>query len=90
MPEHSPEPWEWRRGEVSNADNSNQQWAEGSLGKIVGADGIEVCSFGYASSIIPADGNEPTEANRRRIIACVNACKGISTETLEKEDRTIQ
>jgi hypothetical protein len=37
------------------------------------------------ASIDWGDDPEVTEANARRIVACVNACRGLSTESLEKD-----
>lgn len=37
------------------------------------------------SDVIDPVTQEPSEANARRIVACVNACAGISTESLEGE-----
>lgn len=43
--------------------------------EVFGADGYQVMRFnGYGST---------DQANARRIVACVNACEGIGTETLE-------
>ena len=54
-----------------------------------------------AATLLDADGNDTilrgdyqdwwvTKADARRIVACVNACKGIATETLETlEDKTL-
>ena len=45
------------------------------------------CVVDSTDKLIVADyyeDRDQAEANARRIVACVNACKGISTETLEQ------
>lgn len=52
----------------------------------VESDGLSITMAGQvvASSIGPDyAGNEEKKANARRIVACVNACEGISTEDLQ-------
>jgi hypothetical protein len=71
MAEHTPEPW--------RAIDTQGIWA----GCIAAGDDDEVCDM-----IVPPmdDDEKATEianANARRIVACVNACVGIETETLE-------
>ena len=53
----------------------------------------DICHFGTLSSVVSGDKSvaevtgetlEEQEANLERIIACVNACKGIKTEALNK------
>lgn len=41
--------------------------------------------YGGDGLIVSSEDTEITEANARRIVACVNACAGISTEQLEMD-----
>lgn len=66
---HTPEPWE----HTGNGD------IQGREDNGYGAGNVDICSV-YLRTV---EGR--TEANARRIVACVNACVGISTDTLEKE-----
>lgn len=58
-----------------------EPWVENADGSVNGADGKPVFSP------VPAPHNqrsvEVRNANRKRIVACVNACAGLPTETLE-------
>lgn len=68
MSEHSPEPW------VANECGADEfficeESPPGETGK----------DTGWGKQIGEVDG----KANARRIVACVNACKGFSTEELE-------
>ena len=72
---HSPEPWSKYEGEP---------WGKGYHGyfKIVDADGHHVATV-LTNTV---DGKEVVgyDLNAHRIVACVNACHGISTEQLAK------
>lgn len=48
---------------------------------IFGSDGFGIA--GVSRNAFHIDDPDTTEANARRIVACVNACKGIGTDTLE-------
>jgi len=50
------------------------QFADGYCGEIIAANGEVVCAFI----------DEPSEADARRLVACWNACEGLSTEALER------
>lgn len=63
---HTPEPWE----HIGNGD------IQGREDNGYGAGNVDVCSV-YMRTV---EGR--SEANARRIVACVNACAGISTENL--------
>lgn len=61
--------------------HSNGPWHVGGDGTIIyGKDG-----WGVASATVFHVRQEPvtSQANARRIVACVNACEGLSTERLE-------
>lgn len=45
----------------------------GYCGELLRANGTSLCSFA----------DEPTEDDARRLVACWNACEGVSTENLE-------
>ena len=72
-PAHTPEPW----GYVENLSGSENHKGF----RLHGA------SNWYFAEVYPVD-EDGTEgrANARRIVACVNACKGIPTEKLESGD----
>lgn len=63
-------------------------WQMGRHENIVAvADGRPIANTKGYFSTINADGVvAENEANARRIVACVNACAGIETETLEKTE----
>lgn len=72
----------------SASEHTPEPWAIGAPPpngeQTVGnADGlmVAVCTSGYSVSPI---------ANARRIVACVNACKGVRTETLEHVPLTLK
>jgi len=80
--EHTKEPWSYKRTHGA----SNDYWyvildrnMRGPIFEIGGKD--ETGQIGEAKHLI-TDQSE-IEANARRIVACVNACAGISTEVLE-------
>lgn len=76
MSEHTKEPWE-----CGDPIGARRLWpttyihAAGPTGRHVATTG------GYSDSTEP-NTLEINEANARRIVACVNACKGIPTESL--------
>lgn len=67
MSRHTPEPWRY----VKDKDGGNTAFL------IENADGIMWNIAGTFSTF------DDDEANARRIVACVNACAGLSTELLE-------
>lgn len=82
MIEHTKEPWRIGKRKNNYKIDGNKKEMEilTRLGKV----SFEALSIGvdYAQiAIIPLD--ESNESNARRIVACVNACAGISTEDLE-------
>lgn len=57
-----------------------EPWSVSALGNGIHAGDISICQFYNRSGT-----DFPNfEANSRRIVACVNACEGLSTERLEK------
>ena len=69
---HTPEPW---RVELRNEPL-------GDTGDYEGV--VEILSGSAQRPIIQFwDESEESEANARRIVACVNACEGMDTESLE-------
>jgi hypothetical protein len=72
MSEHTKEPWElWESGDAS----PHQIFTRAEL------DQIEIHHYGFTDP----DGSIAAEqlANARRIVACVNACRGLPTKELE-------
>lgn len=67
---HTPEPWEV---DVANAED--ECWAVAAAVDPKGASLVAICASGA---------DKPNQANARRIVACVNACKDWDTETLEQ------
>jgi hypothetical protein len=65
---HTPEPWELSENGLSIFGPPPDEW---------GITWLHLYSGGGIS-------DEEQRANARRIVACVNACKGISTEELER------
>jgi hypothetical protein len=81
---HSPEPWQAARLDVSGADEFKAYTArcidEGSPGDFY----IVLVQKPDGPADACHTGNGPASAaNARRIVACVNACAGLSTEALE-------
>lgn len=70
--EHTPEPWEWSKHKF------NSPPFEGTLEQECGI----YPPLGESGPVAIASG----EANARRIVACVNACAGLSTGFLEQID----
>jgi hypothetical protein len=67
---HSQEPWRWEAWPIPNT----------------GEDGFALLASGGYGVLWVDLSNSPQETNphnARRIVACVNACEGISTEALE-------
>lgn len=58
------------------SEHTKEPWRHVGQGDIVGANDDDVCAVYFHSQ-------RPVDANARRIVACVNACAGISTEKLE-------
>lgn len=56
--------------------HTKEPWVFGTHGQIIGSDG-------KGDTVCLMIGDEIVEANARRIVACVNACAGISTAALE-------
>jgi hypothetical protein len=74
MNEHTKEPWElWESGDAS----PHQIFTRAEL------DQIEIHHYGFTDP----DGSIAAEqlANARRIVACVNACRGLPTKELEEK-----
>lgn len=67
MDKHSPEPW--------SVPIDEEGWLEFFSG-----DGKRVMSF---PDFLAHGGSKPSVADAERIVACVNACRGFSTEALE-------
>lgn len=65
--QHTPEPWHIAQGVVTVYRN-DEEWGVRAI-----KHGMDECCLFY----------EDDDANARRIIACVNACAGISVEALE-------
>ena len=57
-------------------EHTKEPWVFGSRGQIIG-------SAGRGDTVCIMIDEEIIEANSRRIVACVNACAGLSTEDLE-------
>lgn len=71
---HTKEPWFVEGG--YSRDRDDKKW-----------DQFSVCDASDAIATTTGLGND--EANARRIVACVNACAGYSTDDLEKYGRWI-
>jgi hypothetical protein len=72
---HVPAPWE------VCMDPKNDTWYRGqTIGAANESDGRRICDVWSLGDVEPGS---IAEANARRIVACVNACEGISTESLE-------
>jgi len=69
--EHTPEPWKINR--------------QGICLDGVGIDTEDDSVVEVACSDCTGDDERLSEVNARRIVACVNACRGIPTEALEGE-----
>lgn len=52
------------------------EYEPGYCGELITSNGETVCTFT----------DEPNKANARRLLACWNACDGVSTENLEAND----
>ncbi len=74
--EHTAEPWK----------TAYRKSVLGGFGQeVFDADGNTIATMAwYAVEIAPGHTGTNREANARRIVACVNACSGISTEKLEE------
>ena len=77
-PQHTPEPWAQERASKSLHARTFQ--------RVIVSPGCEY----VIAELMQFGDDDPREANARRIVACVNACKGISNERLDEmaeEDR---
>lgn len=76
-PKHAPEPW---RMSSERRNISNTIEAQSGRALYEGDDG-----FRTVASYQPRDGRDDVEcmANGERIVACVNACQGITTAALD-------
>ena len=64
-------------------DHTPEPWRVGRRGNdVVGSNGLG----DTVAMMIDCDSDEQTHANARRIVACVNACAGLSTGFLEQID----
>lgn len=70
---------------MSSNQHTPEPWAVGT-GYEQNDPGVFIFSEGKSrfGSVIVSSDVEPSEANARRIVACVNACRGLSTDDLEK------
>jgi hypothetical protein len=73
---HSPEPWAYMPLHKVYGHPAPERWDEAPQYGIV-----EVCEDDPEIASLGPAGNP--EADARRIVACVNACAGLSTEALE-------
>lgn len=82
---HSPEPWRWANG-LSGCGIVDETCDENTgyerRGGLVDDDGKVVCWFGNGEDFDQTAGSEPSEADIQRILACIEFCAGIPTETL--------
>ena len=69
---HTPGPWS-----IDPDDRPNMHWNNHIVSEA--NPNIAICFMAHDGTEL----NECGEANARRIVACVNACAGFSTETLE-------
>lgn len=78
MSKHTPEPWSYGFPKVNGVDVREAKC-------MVSAGGWHVASVSHGG-IYPDEpfGSQTREANARRIVACVNACRGLPTDDLEK------
>lgn len=83
MAEHTKEPWAVEHGGVNYG--SGLQIDEYFITNRSVCDDVAI-----ASEIIDPLTSKPSEANARRIVACVNACAGISTENLEDNKPVVE
>ena len=85
MNAHSPEPWRTSWEHESVVELASGDLALSLDGKWTGSD------VTVAKVLLPFLGEQQTmRANARRIVACVNACAGISTEALEAKATEIK
>lgn len=79
MSEHTKEPWDWcvfsSFGRLSVPDSPND--VHGYVAIIKQGEKKEIASLDFFRD------SNTTLANARRIVACVNACAGVSTDALE-------
>ena len=72
---HTPEPWA-----IDPDDRPNMHWNNHIVSEA--NPNIAICFMAHDGT----EQNERGEANARRVVACVNACKGIPTYQLTGED----
>ena len=58
-------------------------WFKNEYRQVFGSNGRRVCVDGFAFG---THSTEESQANSRRIVACINACEGFSDEELEGAD----
>lgn len=80
MTKHTPEPWEYGFPKMNGSDIRDLD-CQVSMG------GCLIANVSHGP-IYPAEpfGSQAREANARRIVACVNACRTRTTEQLEMDD----
>ena len=81
MSDHTEEPWDLKTKIAAYHISGEAKQRLESAGLQTSFDAMSVGAVEGQVAIIPLD--ESSEANGRRIVACVNACKGISTELLQ-------
>lgn len=75
MSKHTPEPWKSKGFNIGMGYDLSVE--------IVGPKGRLVARFVSPTPPPPNFKSEPFEDNIRRLLACVNACRGVPTEALE-------
>lgn len=71
---YTPAPWEW------TWDGEGQP---GRVAVVLPVEPVEDCGYSSHCIALTQPGKFDAKANARRIVACVNACAGMRTETLE-------
>lgn len=64
-------------------DGKDSTYSFEDHGGLLDANGKPICWFGNGEAYYPTDGEEPSSSDIERIVACVNACRGIPTEALQ-------
>lgn len=79
--QHTPGPWHW----VEDMDNCS-----GTMAKLVGSDGREVCDFGDCTQYYPTEGTEPEQPDMDLIAAAPDLLAALRDclEFLEKDVRS--
>lgn len=86
MSQHTQEPWS---GMVDGAYPEHEWMASHDSADTSGFVPISAGGNVVALAVTTKYSDEEVDGNARRIVACVNACKGITTETLERVDLPI-